>query len=53
MFFTDGAVEAESVEKKEFGLERLKNSFCKHKDLDKIYGEIKEFTPAALAGSNE
>lgn len=44
LFFTDGAVEAESVEKKEFGLERLKNSFCKHKDLDKIYGEIKEFS---------
>lgn len=44
LFFTDGAVETENVEKKEFGLERLKNLFCKYKDLDKIYGEIKEFS---------
>ena len=44
LFFTDGAVEATNKEKKEYGLERLKESFCTHRDLDKIYQDIKDFT---------
>lgn len=43
LFFTDGAVEATDSNKKEYGIERLRDSFCKHRDLDKIYKEIEDF----------
>ena len=43
LFFTDGAVEATDSERKEFGLERLKESFCEHKDLDRVYKDIENF----------
>lgn len=44
LFFTDGAVEATSQDEREFGLERLKNAFCDHREIDKIYKEIVEFS---------
>ena len=44
MFFTDGAIEATDEDKNEFGLQRLEDSFIFHKDLEKIYEQINEFT---------
>ena len=44
LFFTDGAIEATNVDKKEYGLHRLENSFIKHKELEKVYEEINEFS---------
>lgn len=44
LFFTDGAIEASNEDKKEFGLEKLQATFCKYKDLNKIYKEIDNFT---------
>ena len=44
LFFTDGAIEITNDDKKEYGLERLKESFLNHKDLDKIYEEIDDFS---------
>ena len=44
LFFTDGAIEATDEDKNEFGLQRLEDSFIFHKDLEKIYEQINEFT---------
>lgn len=44
LFFTDGAIEANNEDKKEYGLERLRESFCKHQDLEKVYEGINDFT---------
>ncbi|WP_394010615.1 SpoIIE family protein phosphatase [Anaerococcus cruorum] len=44
LFFTDGAIEATDENKNEFGLQRLEDSFSNHKDLNKVYKEIDDFT---------
>lgn len=44
LFFTDGAIEATRQDGREFGLERLKNAFCSHREIEKIYKEIQNFS---------
>lgn len=44
LFFTDGAIEASNEDKKEFGLEKLRETFCKFQDINKIYDRISDFT---------
>lgn len=43
LFFTDGAIEAKDENSREFGLERLRESFYKNQDLEKIIAEINDF----------
>ncbi|WP_295884103.1 SpoIIE family protein phosphatase [uncultured Anaerococcus sp.] len=44
LFFTDGAIEATNEDKREYGLARLEESFCKHKDLERVYKEINDYS---------
>ncbi len=43
LLFSDGAVEGKDENKKEFGILRLKESFAKGHDIEKIYEDISNF----------
>lgn len=43
LFFTDGCIEAKNQVGNEFGLERLKDSFCDFRDINKIYDKIGDY----------
>ena len=44
LFFTDGAIEATNVDKKEYGLARIKKTFLQSQDLKKVYEDIYNFS---------
>lgn len=44
LFFTDGAIEVTDRNGREYGIERLKDTFCDLRDINKIYEQIIAFS---------
>lgn len=44
LFYTDGVIESQNIDKEEYGIKRLTKNFKKTRDLDKIINDVQQFT---------